>query len=159
MNNFEKWMLKKKNIWLNIFLGLITYGAYLILWLIIRFKNKDYYEKKYNPEVYARKNNFRCIHSKVVGVTFNNEDGTSRQKNLNKVKPYDELELIPYEYQHREEALGVFHNKRQIGNINADLCYELMEIINKNKRIFVIANPTGGNGKTLGCNITIIIEK
>lgn len=159
MNNFEKWMLKKKNIWIHIFLTLVTWYVYLIIYIIVRIKNKNYYDMIHNPELYADKCNLRCIHSKVVGVTFDNEDGTSRQKNISKVKQCDELELIPYEYQHREEALGVFHNKRQIGNISADLCYELMEIIKNDELISVIANPTGGNGKTLGCNLTIVVKK
>ncbi len=159
MNNFEKWILKKKSIWIHFALFIITAYLYLPIYLIVLFKNKKYYEMLRNPEAYADKNNLKCLHSKVVGVTFNNEDGTSRQNYLKNVKQDDELKLIPYEYEHQAEALGVFHNKKQIGNINADLCYELMAAINDNKEIFVFATPTGGNGKTRGCNITIIMDK
>ena len=158
MSSFEKWILKKKNIWLEIFLFLITYGIYFIIWLIIRIKNSKYYEMTRNPEMYANKNNLRCIHSKVVGVSFKNEDGTSRQFNISKVKQNDELKLVPYEYEPGEEALGVFHNNRQIGNISADLCYEMIEKVKNSDIVIVIATPTGGNGKTYGCNLTIITK-
>ena len=158
MSNFEKWILKKKSFWIHFILFLITAYLYLPLYIIILFKNKNYYDMTRNPEMYADKNNLRCIHSKIVGVTFNNEDGTSRQFNISKVKQNDELKLIPYEYEPGEDALGVFHNNRQIGNINADLCYELIEKIKNGELIHVFANPTGGNGKTYGCNITIITK-
>lgn len=158
MNNFEKWILKKKNIWINILLFLFTYGVYFIIWLIIRIKNNDYYDMLKDPEGYANKNSLRCIHSKVVGVTFNNDDGTSRQKNIANIKENDELKLIPYEYNPGEEALGVFHNNKQIGNVNADLCYEIIDKVRDNEIIIVIANPTGGNKKTYGCNFTIIMK-
>lgn len=159
MSSFEKWTLRKKNLWINILLILMTYFAYLVVYLFVLFKNKEYYEMTRNPEKYADKRNLRCFHSKIVGVTFKNENGTSRQDNLKKIGHSDELNLVIYEYKPGEEAIGVYYKNRQLGNVAAELVDELKEIIRNNKLISVIAEPTGSNGKTRGCNISIICEK
>lgn len=159
MTEFEKWILRKKNLWINILLMLCTYFIWLIVYIVIYIKNKDYISMTRHPEIYANNNNLRCIHSKIVGVTFKNEDGTSRQNYLNKIGLYDELKLVIYEYKPGLEAVGVFYKNKQLGNINADLVDELIDIINNNELISVIAEPTGGENKTKGCNISIITKK
>lgn len=159
MSNFERWILRKKNFWIHLFLFLITFYVYLLIYLIVLFKNLDYYKMTRKPEQYANEKNYRCVHSKIVGVTFNNDDGTSRQKYLKVLRQYDELRLIHYEYKPNEFAIGVFYNNKQLGNINAELYEELKDSVNNNRIISVIAEPTGENGKTYGCNITIIFKK
>ena len=159
MNNFEKWVLRKRNVWIHILLALFTYGITLLIYFIVYLKNSNYFEMTRKPEEYAEKNNLRCFHSKVVGVTYNNDNGTSRQAYLATVKQYDELNLRIYEYKPGEKAIGVYYQDKQLGNINADLLDELMNYMKHDQLISVIAEPSGGDGKTRGCNITILTEK
>lgn len=159
MSNFEKWVLRKKNLWINILLVLCTYFIWLIVYLIIYFKNKDYIYMTRHPELYADKNKLRCFHTKVVGVTFDNEDGSSRQYYLSKLGMYDELELAIYEYKPGEDAVGVYYKNKQLGNISAELVDEVIDIIIQKDLIAVIAEPTGSDNKTRGCNLSIITKK
>ena len=159
MSDFEKWVLRKKNLWINIVLALCTYFIWLIVYLVIYFKNKDYMFMTRHPETYADKNNLRCFHTKIVGVTFNNDNGSSRQEYLSKLGMYDELNLAIYEYKPDEDAVGVYYKNKQLGNINADLLDDVIDIIIKKELIAVIAEPTGIDKNTRGCNITIIAKK
>lgn len=159
MSGFEKLILRKRNMWIHILVGLLTYGVSVLIYLVVYFKNKDYFDMTRNPEIYAEKNNLRCFHSKIVGVTYNNDNGTSRQKYLSSVKQFDELNLRIYEYKPGEKAVGVFYNNNQLGNINADLVDEIMDYMKHDQLISIIATPTGSEGKTRGCNITILTDK
>ena len=94
------------------------------------------------------------IRTKVVGVTFQNDDGTERQQILKRVSPGDILELKPYKYK-GEPAILVVHPLGCIGNLKAtlaaDLCKE--QYIPRTAKVL---NITGGsNGKSYGCNIEI----
>ena len=70
---------------------------------------------------------------KVVGVTFKNEDGSSRQNILkdiyNKKPPFDkrlDIEIAEFEY----EGAPAYHvnvNGKTIGNVSKDMCYFITE--------------------------------
>ena len=95
-----------------------------------------------------------AIRTKVVGVTFKNEDGTDRQELLSCVSPGDMLDLEPYEY-NGAPAMKVMHAVGCIGNLKAELAADLC----KNEYITYTAEVlevTGGeDGKSYGCNIEI----
>lgn len=102
---------------------------------------------------------------KVVGVTFDNEDGVSRQSLLRKLhfhdSPFDgraDIELKGYEFQ-GQPAYGVYANGMQIGNIPADLIPFLQENIDCIESVSNIDVYGGGqrDGKPIsyGCKITL----
>ena len=76
---------------------------------------------------------------KVAGVTFNNDDGTSRQLILRKLhfhdspfNEYADVEIRRYEFK-GQSAYGVYVNDMQIGNIPADLIPFIQDNIGRKK--------------------------
>ncbi len=65
----------------------------------------------------------RQLHSYVAGTRFNNEDGTSRQRIINRLSPGDELRMIPYLYQ-GETAIYMVSDFGTVGNLPKDLAEE-----------------------------------
>ena len=94
------------------------------------------------------------IRTKVVGVTFKNDDGTDRQKILMSVSPGDTLELKPYKYK-GEPAIMVIHPSGCIGNLKATLAADLCKKQHFPHTAKVLDITGGTNGKSYGCNIEI----
>lgn len=103
---------------------------------------------------------------RVVGVTFQNEDGKSRQEILKKIRykgaPYrtdPDIRLEKYEYEGRE-AVSVYANEEQIGNISDfDLdrvlpCWERYENVEE----FSI-HGTGEKTNKFGVDIVVRFRK
>lgn len=66
---------------------------------------------------------------KLAGVTFENEDGTSRQKILKSLKEHDDLKVEKYKY-NGEDAIKVLTLDNQcIGNIKAKDVPYVLELI------------------------------
>lgn len=104
------------------------------------------------------KNVIRDMHSKVVGVTFGNADGTSRQEYIKKLKPGEELIFRPTPTRDYPDTIGVFALKgKQIGVVSAELAAELKNKYPTNFMRVTVAEITGGGGKNYGCNIHIVI--
>ena len=109
---------------------------------------------------YSKKSN--SIHSKVVGVTYNNDDGSDRQNYIKQdCQVNDELELIPYFYKGSPaiEVLSKFGN--QIGNIKADLAKDIYDdVLNENVKC-KITEVTGGvqSAPTHGVNIILLFTE
>ena len=100
----------------------------------------------------------RDMHSKIAGVTFGNDDGTSRQAYIQKLKPGDELIVRHLPTVDHPEAIGVFTRKnKQIGYLNADLATEINSRYANNRVKVTVSNITGGGDKNYGCNIHIVI--
>ena len=100
----------------------------------------------------------RDFYSKVVGVTFGNEDGTSRQEIIRSCKEGDDLILKPVPTKEYPEAIGVFTNSgKQLGHITAELARELKDKYSSNLMKVTVAGVTGGGDKTYGCNLHIVI--
>ena len=100
----------------------------------------------------------RDMHSKIAGVTFGNDDGTSRQAYIQKLKPGDELIVRHLPTADHPEAIGVFTRKnKQIGYLNADLATEINSRYANNRVKVTVSNITGGGDKNYGCNIHIVI--
>lgn len=102
---------------------------------------------------------------KVTGVTFNNDDGTSRQLILRKLhfhdspfNEYADVEIKQYEF-NGQPAYGVFVNNMQIGNVPTDLIPFMQDNIGRIESISYIDVYGGGqkDGKPIsyGCKITL----
>lgn len=144
--------MKKLKTWQFVLL-IIFYPVgiiYFIVWLCKRNKT---------PTVSIEQRNIiRDMHSKVVGVTFGNDDGTSRQAYIEKLKPGDELILKPMPTPDYPNAIGVFTvGGKQIGYVKDELAVALVNEYPKNLMQVTVANITGGGDKNYGCNIHIVI--
>lgn len=97
---------------------------------------------------------FREIHTKVVGVTFKNSDGSSRQEQLAYHCFYgDQLELRPFTYR-GAPAYAVYDDGVQIGNISSELAQTIHDLA-PDAIQGEIAEVTGGDGRNYGCNIVV----
>jgi len=103
----------------------------------------------------------RDFHSKVVGVTFKNADGSDRQKIVKTCKPGDDIIFKPTPSKEYPDAIGVFTTSgKQIGNLNADLARELKTKYPTNPMSVTVSNITGGGeDHNYGCNIHLTIYK
>ena len=103
---------------------------------------------------------------KVAGVTFNNDDGVSRQLILRKLhfhdspfNEYADVEIKQYDF-NGQPAFGVYVNNMQIGNIPSDLVPFIQENISRIESISYIDVYGGGRSKdgqpiSYGCKITL----
>lgn len=142
--------MKKLKSW-QIILLVIFYPVgivYFIIWLCNR-----------NKKLAAPSRSIvRDFNSKVVGVTFGNDDGTSRQEIIKACNPGDDLILKPVPTTEYPDAIGVFTKSgKQLGHINAELAAELKSDYPNNPMSVTVNKITGGGDKTYGCNIHIII--
>ena len=101
------------------------------------------------------------IKTKVKGVTFRNDDGSSRQTILAHCHAGDQLHFRYYQFR-GSHAYEVHSEWGQIGNLSADLADELAEFFtcNPHKCILLgeILNISGGyQGEYFGCNIVVTV--
>lgn len=145
--------MKKLKPW-QIVLLVIFYPVgiiYLIVWLCKR--NKMLADLPATPSAVLRDFN-----TKVVGVTFGNDDGTSRQEIIRACKPGDDIIFKPVPTAEYPDAVGVFNKRgQQLGHLGADLAAELKSKYPNNPMSVTVNNITGGGDKNYGCNLHIII--
>jgi len=103
------------------------------------------------------------IRTKIRGVTFNNPDGSNRQKILKRCRKGESLVLKHTPIPGHPNAVSVLRkNGELLGFISAELCSQIAEYIKaKNKIYCQILQVTGGriwHKKTRGCNIKITIR-
>ena len=91
------------------------------------------------------------IRTKVVGVTFDNEDL------LKILRGGEQITIEPYQYK-GEPAAYVKHNGHVLGNLSAELAAELDRKYKDNKITAVVTEITGGDDLTYGCNIEIKVR-
>lgn len=124
---------------------------YLIVWLCKR--NKKPADLPAAPSAVLRDFN-----TKVVGVTFGNDDGTSRQEIIRACKPGDDIIFKPVPTAEYPDAVGVFNKRgQQLGHLGADLAAEHKSKYPNNPMSVTVNNITGGGDKNYGCNLHIII--
>lgn len=99
-------------------------------------------------------------------MTFNNDDGVSRQLILRKLhfhdspfNEYADVEIKQYDF-NGQPAFGVYVNNMQIGNIPSDLVPFIQENISRIESISYIDVYGGGRNKdgqpiSYGCKITL----
>ncbi len=99
------------------------------------------------------------IFTKVVGVTYKNDDGSSRQRILASCHIGDEIALRPFTYR-GAPAYAVWSPHGQIGNLSADLARDIDANFGDCITQCTIATVTGGtDGLYYGCNLIIKVYK
>lgn len=73
----------------------------------------DFFKKKKEP--YLCHNDYP-----IVGITFNNDDGTSRQAIIKKLKDNDLLTIEAYKYKNEDAIMVKTIEGEQIGNIKKE---------------------------------------
>ncbi len=153
--------MKKLKSW-QIVLLIIFYPIgiiYFIYWLCN--KNKHTAENKQTNV--ARFDTSKAIvikefHTKVVGVTFKNDDGTSRQEHIKNCSIGEDAIFKPVPTDEFPNAIGVFTaNGKQLGHLSEDVACELKNQYPTNPMSVTISNITGGGDYNYGCNIKITI--
>ncbi len=156
---------KKASGWVWLFTcGLFGIGWFIDIILILtdKFTNEQINNSSSKMKVdYTFMEIEQDFHTKVVGVTFKNSDGSKRQDIIKKCKVGDDIIFKPVPTKEYPDAIGVFTTTgKQLGHVNADLALELKEKYPMNFMKVTIANITGGvNGENYGCNLYVIIYK
>ncbi len=99
------------------------------------------------------------IKTKIVGVTFSNPGGKSRQKLLKRCKKGDALLLIrePKNRYDRNAIKVCTQSHKQLGYISRELAEDMAPLMDEGNRASAqILNVTGES--TLGCNLGCNIE-
>lgn len=103
----------------------------------------------------------KTIRTKVVGVTFKNEDGTQRQQIVSRHKRGDTLRLKHQPIEGHPNAVAVYGRKnQQLGHLRSELAKEMVEYMKAGRKITcrVLEVTGGGPGRSWGCNIEITIR-
>ena len=85
------------------------------------------------------------IRTKVVGVTFNNEDGENRQDILSRMSGSEDITVEKYTY-NGEPAAYVKWGDKVIGNLSAELAGDLARKYTKARYTAEILEISGGGG-------------
>ncbi len=100
----------------------------------------------------------RDFNTKIVGVTFGNDNGSSRQAIIKTLKPGDVLVAKPVPTSEYPDAIGVFTKRgKQLGYLSAELAAEISRDYPNNPIKVTVNNVTGGGNYNYGCNINIVI--
>ena len=146
--------MKKLKPW-QIVLLVIFYPVgivYLIVWLCNRNK------KPVSVSATPSRAVVRDFNTKVVGVTFGNADGSSRQEIIKACKPGDDIIFKPVPTAEYPDAIGVFNKRgQQLGHLGADLAADLKTNYPNNHMSVTINDITGRGDKNYGCNLHIVI--
>lgn len=106
-------------------------------------------------------NDFHTV-TKVVGVTYENENGISIQSILPNLKHGENLFFIrDYHNQYDENAIKVYCKSGHIGHLSKELAAEIAPFLSENDDYDLegrVVEITGGDGKSIGCNIEIWVE-
>jgi hypothetical protein len=106
----------------------------------------------------------RHFHTKIVGVTHRNDDGSDRQNLIRNCRLFEALVLDHQEDNpHDANAVRVCRqNGKQLGYLNSKLA---AEVVSKSKRgyrfVAFVKDITGGKrkGQSLGVNLLIIVAE
>jgi hypothetical protein len=99
------------------------------------------------------------IKTKLIGVTYENKDGTNRQKLLQEMHGGERI-ILAYEANNpkSDRAIAAYDTaKRKLGYLNDDLSADLVDQIKElGGAIYAkVSNITGGGRRHLGCAIEI----
>ena len=101
----------------------------------------------------------RSFHTRVVGVTYDNDDGSSRQEILSHCLRGEPVGFYWHDFQGRP-ACAVISDRGQIGYLSADLAEDLHFDYQDDRYSLVahISDITGGqDGYSYGCNLLLSI--
>lgn len=120
-------------------------------------------DEKPAPHVTPASTNERIaetIRTKLVGVTYDNEDGENRQDILSSMTGNEEIEVEKYIF-NGEPAAYVKCGNKVLGNLAAELAKDLEGKYPDARYTAEILEISGGGVHTFGCNIelNIIVEE
>ena len=120
-------------------------------------------DEKPAPHVTPASTNERIaetIRTKLVGVTYDNEDGENRQDILSSMTGNEEIEVEKYIF-NGEPAAYVKCGNKVLGNLAAELAKDLAGKYPDARYTAEILEISGGGVHTFGCNIelNIIVEE
>ena len=120
-------------------------------------------DEKPAPHVTPASTNERIaetIRTKLVGVTYDNEDGENRQDILSSMTGNEEIEVEKYIF-NGEPAAYVKCGNKVLGNLAAELAKDLAGKYPDARYTAEILEISGGGVLTFGCNIelNIIVEE
>lgn len=100
------------------------------------------------------------IRTKIVGVTFDNEDGENRQEILSTMTGDEEITVEKYTF-NGEPAAYIKWGSKILGNLSAELPADLYRKYPNATYEAQILEITGGGVHTFGCNIEldVIVEE
>lgn len=136
-------------------------GCLVIAAVCAHFGMKKTEEKKtVTPAVASGSRIAETIRTKLVGVTFENEDGENRQDILSGMSGNEEIEVEKYTY-NGEPAAYVKWGNKVLGNLSAELAKDLARKYPNARYTAEILEISGGGVQTFGCNIEldVIIEE
>ena len=107
------------------------------------------------------------IFTKIVGVTFDNEDGSQRQSNLEELEGLDFPIAVELRWESDNEydphAIAVFiKNGKQLGYLHRTLAYSISQMIDAKYKIHAeVTQLTGTDdlGHNYGANLRICYEE
>lgn len=139
----------------------MVYLILILILILLSYLTVKRIKKIRFKDIQVEENPFSTIKTKIVGVTYRNDDGSFRQKVLSKCKKGDELFIINKPIKNYRHAMAVFNQKmQQLGHIEDELAKELYELFNKDKvfltRVIGIHGCTHDK-PTIGCSIEIQI--
>jgi len=97
----------------------------------------------------------------VVGESYNNEDGSSRQKIISSLYPGDIITLKPEPNNpYDNHAVAVISKKGQIGYLPQGRCHDVFNALQKGEPVQAsIEKITGGTRRKPRRGIILLIEK
>lgn len=100
------------------------------------------------------------IRTKIVGVTFDNEDGENRQDILQTMTGNEDITVEKYTY-NGEPAAHIKWGSKVLGNLSAELAKDLARKYPQARYAAKILEISGGGVQTFGCNIEldVIVEE
>lgn len=172
---------KYSNVWIiHLVLTLVTYGFWLLVlavwYVLIPALRKKVAKPRLRASVYDEEydtdnRNPGEFYSKVAGVSFNNEDGTSRQKIIARfAKPGMPLILVREPHNPHSEtgsAVAVFikaetifaSNIGQIGYLKDGVSREIAKHMDSGKQVKAKISEVTGGGKGRSFGVNIFIQK
>lgn len=105
----------------------------------------------------------RHFYTKVVGVTFQNDDGSDRQAIIARCSPFETLVAEHEDNPHDPNAMRVCtQGGDQIGHLSREVAADLRRKMQRDFNCAVIATQiTGGTARrpTLGVNVLVLVAK
>lgn len=114
----------------------------------------DYYDRHNRGD--------RDVHTKIAGVSFMNDDGTSRQAIVKSLRPGDRLFLQHAPTPDHPEAIQVITSwGRQAGYLPSGMGKDVLRWFNEYRVYVYVTEITGGtpDKPTRGCNIVLQLRK
>ena len=101
------------------------------------------------------------FYTKIAGVSYPNDDGSSRQKIIKNCIIGEALFLEHAPFPGHPEATKVLdEDRQQLGWLKTNVAHEYSILLEEGKKVVArVANLTGGtrDRETIGCNIEIIV--